>query len=485
MQYLKIENVGVCPTEGFTIFGASSKNESHDPKLIGTFGSGAKHGISLALRQGLMPIVYCGKVRLQFYTKPLTVKGVGGETVHQQLCVKINGQTEDGRTVNQDRDLDHTLSYGNKDWNEIALALREFVSNAIDACVEQGLSHDSMSVELVEENQVRAKGGTTRIFVPATMDVIRFHSQIGKWFLHFSEPQNMENKILFKRDRNCVDADGQKKSSAVIYRRGVRVREFVSSQVPSLFDYNIPDLPIDESRTIDDWKARFECGQALAKTEDPNVARLMFEKLLNRETCWELEQDGFSLTYCSNFDSKTKDLWQNAFFAICGKDAVLTSSALESRCKEKGYLPIVLANNQSGVLKFFKELGIRCDTDVLTVNDLQGRKILPPSVAVSQALNYVWDKLESIDMLYNRPKPDVRCFKQMTEASSITFGYWLDGVVYINEDISQAYNNSLMDTMVEEVAHHITKATDGSRDFANFLIRMSVELAKKSDSSNQ
>ena len=128
-----------------------------------------------------------------------------------------------------------------------------------------------------------------------------------------------------------------------------------------------------------------------------------------------------------------------------------------------------------------RAIAIRSDVDVLSANDLNGRKIFAPSIAVTQALNWVWDKLEQIDMTYNRPKPEVRCFKQMTESSSMTFGYWLDGTVYINEDVSQNTNNSLMDTVVEEVAHHITKATDGSRDFANFLIRMSVELAKASD----
>ena len=481
MQYLKIENVGVCPTEGFTIFGASSKNETTDPNIIGTFGSGAKHGISLALRQGLMPIVYCGKTRLAFYTKPLKIKGVAGEAVHQQLCVKISGHTEDNKTINQDRELDHTLSYGNKDWSELSLALREFVSNAIDACYEQGLSQDCMSVELVEENQVRAKGGTTRIFVPATMDVVRFHQEIGKWFLHFSEPQNMETKLLFKKDRNCVDSSGNKKSTAVIYRRGVRVREFTSSNVPSLFDYNIPDLSIDESRTIDDWKAKFECGQALAQAEDPTVPTLIFQKLAKEETCWELEQDGFALTYNIPDKLNKQQMWHNAFYAVCGKNAVLTTSALADRVKEKGYIPVILSNNHNGFMKFLKELSIRSDVDVLSANDLNGRKIFAPSIAVTQALNWVWDKLEQIDMTYNRPKPEVRCFKQMTESSSMTFGYWLDGTVYINEDVSQNTNNSLMDTVVDEVAHHITKATAGSRDFANFLIRMSVELAKASD----
>ena len=223
MQYLKIENVGVCPPEGFTIFGATSKEDSSNPQIIGTFGSGAKHGVSLALRQGLLPVVYCGKLRLAFYTKPLKVKGVAGEKSHQQLCVKISGSSEDGRSVNQDKELDHTLSYGNKDWGELALALREFVSNALDACAEQGISNSNMSVELVDENQVRAKAGTTRIFVPANMDVMKFYNEIDKWFLHFKEKDNIDKKILFKNDRNTPDKFGVVTNNAVIYRRGVRV----------------------------------------------------------------------------------------------------------------------------------------------------------------------------------------------------------------------------------------------------------------------
>jgi hypothetical protein len=477
MQYLKIENTGVCPTEGFTIFGASSKNDTPDSKIIGTFGSGAKHGIALALRQGLMPIIYCGKTKLAFYTKPLVIKGVKGETNHQQLCVKITGQTEDGKSVNQDKELDHTLSYGNKDWEELSLALREFVSNAIDASYEQGLDHKNVEIELVEENQVRAKAGSTRIFVPTTIDVVRFYQEINKWFLHFSSDADLECEILSKADRNCVDRFGSQNHSAVIYRRGVRVREFVSSTLPSLFDYNIKNLPIDESRTIDDWKARFECASALARTTNTTVMKKIFGSLLQRHKCWELEHDGFSM--CYRIPKDNMELWQKAFRDVCGEKAVVCHQLLSDRVEEKGYVPIVLSDKQAGVYRFFSEIKLPSDASVLTENDKKGRKIIPATEAVHAAFDFVWKALSDADLLYNRDKPKLFCFKQMTEASATTLGYWVNDEIYINEDISQAESNSLLDTIMEEVAHHVTRATDGSRDFANYLIRASMTFAKK------
>jgi hypothetical protein len=98
---------------------------------------------------------------------------------------------------------------------------------------------------------------------------------------------------------------------------------------------------------------------------------------------------------------------------------------------------------------------------------------------VHAAFDFVWQALSDADLLYNRDKPKLFCFKQMTEASATTLGYWVNDEIYINEDISQAESNSLLDTIMEEVAHHVTRATDGSRDFANYLIRASMTFAKK------
>ena len=64
--YLKIENPGVCPTEGFILLGATSKRlaDNDSPFTIGQFGSGNKHAVNVLLRAKLYPIVFCGNHRL-------------------------------------------------------------------------------------------------------------------------------------------------------------------------------------------------------------------------------------------------------------------------------------------------------------------------------------------------------------------------------------------------------------------------------------
>src|SRR5271157_5185588 len=117
-------------------------------------------------------------------------------------------------------------------------------------------------VELVPEDKVRAKRGCTRVFVPAdNEEVIRFFANLGKWFLHFSEPDAITQAILTKKSRN-LDADCH---TAVIYRRGVRVREIEACSAESLFDYNLNDLRVDESRNVDDYQCRNAATKAMAK----------------------------------------------------------------------------------------------------------------------------------------------------------------------------------------------------------------------------
>ena len=69
------------------------------------------------------------------------------------------------------------------------------------------------------------------------------------------------------------------RKAAVIYRRGVRVREFESSDQESLFDYNLNDLTIDESRKASDWDVKHHCGKALANA-DKEILAMLFDRLL-------------------------------------------------------------------------------------------------------------------------------------------------------------------------------------------------------------
>ena len=230
--YLKIENPGVCPVEGFILLGATSKRlaDNDSQYTIGTFGSGAKHGVNVLLRAKLFPVVFCGNHRLEFGTKPGKMKALEGEAAYNRVVVKHGGTDEEGKSVSYTEDLSMSDEYGILDWSHLGMAFREFVSNSIDAAIAVNRQAngtvkwpwDGVKVELVPEEKVRAKRGWTRVFVPAdNEEVIRFFANLGKWFLHFSEPESITGTILPKKSRN-LDPECH---TAVIYRRGVRVRE--------------------------------------------------------------------------------------------------------------------------------------------------------------------------------------------------------------------------------------------------------------------
>ena len=160
----------------------------------------------------------------------------------------------------------------------MGMAFREFVSNAIDAAIAVNRQAngnvkwpwDGVKVELVPEEKVRAKRGFTRVFVPAdNEEIIRFFANLGKWFLHFSEPEAITQAILAKKSRNLDPAC----RTAVIYRRGVRVREIEQYSIESLFDYNLNDLRVDESRNVDDYQCRNAAARAMAKAPPKSLPR--------------------------------------------------------------------------------------------------------------------------------------------------------------------------------------------------------------------
>ena len=469
MQYLMIKNPGCAPIEGYTMFGATTKRDSTDPRIIGTFGSGNKHGIALAIRQLVPPIIFTGDTRIEFYSKPLRVQGVAGESFSQQLCVKLTNGEE-----STTKELNHTLEYGAKDWKDIDFALREFISNAIDACYEQGLSHEDVKIALVEENEIKSESGYTKVYIPANAAVVNFYLHINKWFLHFSEPELLTQKIFPKRNRNQSTA-----GNAVIYRRGVLVREFsVKTPAASLFDYNLDDLLLNESRDSSDWDVKWYAAQAL-KDASENVVCNFVMHFMQGDLHWEHTFDGSSLV--NHYDSTTTiekryKLWNQAIEKVCGDKYCTTIPHLQNVVINKGYKAFVV--NES-YYKFFAHLGLRSDTIVLSDDDINHRQSMPPTSAVKDCLNALWNHIKALELDYGRPKPDIKCFRMMTSGGATTMGFWKDDTVSINMDIAENVSDSLRDTMLEELAHHVTKATDGSRDFANWLIMFSVENYKK------
>lgn len=480
--YLKIENPGVCPPEGFTVLGVSLADTSTNNGVIGQFGSGNKHGVAVCLRHGLSPVVFAGTLKMEFATKPQTVSDGLATKDFGRVFVKYGGtDPATGASRSSTEDLGFVLEYGRQDWQEVALALREFVSNAIDRSIRELGDWSGVKVEVVEENRVRAKAGFTRVFVPMNGEVFDFYSNLGRWFLHFSEPDMLGRAILPKRNRNLGD-----RRAAVIYRRGVRVREFEASDTESLFDYNLNDLNIDESRRCSDWQVKHYCGRALARADRQTLA-VLFDRLINSDRpAWEFGFDTFALqpTYKDDGEEEQGKTWQDAFLQVAGEDAVLTGKGSVEQLRRKGYTPVPAPEN---LVHAAEQWGMPSPSRVLSLDEMSGREVSDPTPDAQAAVDLVWELLEGTGLTNGRAKPPVKVFTSILDAGSKLNGYYRDGTVFLNEDLGgtasivagrQALSHLLVKVALEEVAHHVTQATDNSRDFQDFLLELAVRLGR-------
>lgn len=528
--YLKIENPGVAPVEAFTLLGASTKRgEDASSATIGKYGSGNKHGVATLLRHGLPPIVYPGKLCLNFATRSQVMDDGLKTTEFARVVVKYGGTDLDGKSRTRTEDLGYVLEYGASDWTTVDLALREFVSNSIDRAVEEGEvtfvqsyleSHPTCSyklnegdsqdqkeakyeiqdalalyrttardyknvkIEVVNENQVRAAvgGGTTRVFVPMNEDVLRFFNDLGKWFLHFSEPESLGKSILPKKNRNL----GNRKA-AVIYRRGVRVREFESSDVPSLFDYNLDRLEMDEARKVDDWRVRFSAARALRDGSKEQVAVLM-QSFVSGEKFWEHDFDTYGLE-ADQYDSTAtiaarSTVWTSAFRGIAGEEGVLSTPDGGQQAARKGY------NVVKAPLAFVKaagQYGVKTPDKVLTQDDREGREVIDATPDSHAVVDLVWQAVIANGMTNGKDRPSVKTFRKVMEGGSQTLGFYRDGTVYFNADIAgygslevgqHALSQQLIVTALEEIAHHVTQSVDFVRDFQDYILNFAVKLLK-------
>jgi len=198
VMFLCIQNPGVAPVEGFTLLGVSTTRDCGVEGTIGQFGSGNKHAINVLLRAGLKVIVYCGKTRLDFQTRDEEVDdGIVRKPIKRVVC-KLGGTST--RTI----DLGWVLDFGAIDWTDLGMALREFISNAVDRTIREengafipAMLDGRLAVAPVCDEKAKAKDGYTRVYVEINDGVQRYYDELPKRFLHFShDPSQLGRSFL-------------------------------------------------------------------------------------------------------------------------------------------------------------------------------------------------------------------------------------------------------------------------------------------------
>lgn len=469
---LLIQNKGICPETAFTLIG-SSGSRSND-SLIGQFGSGAKLAIVTLLRAGKKVTVYCGKTRMEFKTKTIVINDGLEERREERVYVQYGG------TSKRKEDLGWTLGMGELDWEcNLDMAIREFVANAIDRTnkehqyndgdtVRQAFVDRDLAIEVVPDSYQRAQDGYTRVFIDACDKCQEYVDNIHMKFLHFG------NTDLGRR---IIPKVNPAKKKAQIYYNGVFVTE-LSHSPDSLRDYNFTgdQLKIDESRNLDEFRARAAIGK-LYKDGSVDDLVVLFTALSRGEACLETGLDSYYIKSNSweSGNEQRRSRWQEAWERVngnavaCGHDQGLVAEF----ARKKGYKYSII--EATAMLDVVRDYGIKGVSDVLTDNERKGRTITAPTFEAIDALNTVWAWITATDLIDTEKcqKPTVKGFDEITDAESECWGFYKPGepVIYIRNDCGGEY---LLETVLEEVTHYVTGAQDGSRDMQNFLMRLFI-----------
>lgn len=456
-----IENPGTSPPEHFTMFGASDAGGSN---AIGQFGSGVKHGILTLLRHGLSPSIFIGLTRLTFFRRPLEIAGQNGQPQYR-ICVRYQGKLPNGKSKNCVEELSYTAAYGAVDWTTPEMALREFVSNALDSVIKADRPYTDVRITNIRDpGMVRARDGYTRVFVPATPTIKKFFDRIGDWFLHFSADPSQVNQLLLPKASRNFDSEGP-----VVYRRGVRVREL--SGPPSVYDYNFHDVAIDECRNSDEYALRHRCGRAAAtELTDDQLISLLRRMANDNPEVWESQISQYTLMYELSAD-RAADCFKRAF----GENAVLVlSPKMAERVAERGYVPIQLPSGWRD--RFNVAPAMRSESTVLDQTTLRDMLRVPAPPVVVEVVSAVWEKLRRVRIVdEDRATPGVFCFSQQTSDGASAHGIALDNEIGINIDhCSSGPTAYLVGIVLEYLLRTALGYSDCSRDMQNTLCSVAV-----------
>lgn len=99
----------------------------------------------------------------------------------------------------------------------------------------------------------------------------------------------------------------------------------------------------------------------------------------------------------------------------------------------------------------------------------------PATDYMYEALDEVWNLIDGLDMLNGKSKPVLKAFTPIMNGESQTLGMYKNGTVYIHTDC-RTMCPMLLKIMLEEVSHHVTGATDISRDLQDYLLRITTKV---------
>lgn len=316
-ERLLIESRGVVDLRLLELLGATTKDGK---STIGLFGTGAKYAIALALRRGIDLHVFAGGRHLQFMQKKEKIRGEEFGRI-----VFVSGSKTYRTSM--------TTGMGNQEWTTDWQVFREFVSNAMDEkdfrLARVGEGH--------AETLMEGKNGHTRIYLTMTDELSDI---LGNLQQYVRPGGAVESSPL----GSILPSIGSK---CRVYKKGIFVREL---DAPGLFDYDLADLRLTESRSADTWNVQWEIRRLLSSLSVETRGRVL--QGLDQATREKRRVVEADMTF-SDWDDADKKKWAEAFNSQYGDQGVLCvdSEVVTESVSSLGHTPVTLPEKVAHVLR--------------------------------------------------------------------------------------------------------------------------------------
>lgn len=445
--HLLFQNRGELPLWGIRLLGLSVKSEDK----IGRFGTGLKEAIAQMVRGGLSPIIFSGDCRIDFGVVDVDSMG------HPEICFRLSRPM--GRYKEDEWHPTNLHSnFGQHDWNDEWMALREIACNAIDASGVEDFVHT------VTHDEPKGVRGSTRVYVPATPRMLRAYAQLGDRLLMISPRE----ELLEVPVAAAVVLKKQEAGPAQIFHRGVWVQSV--GTVDSIYDYALNTLKLNESRSADVYSINNYIAACIVRASKPMAFNMLQRFLKSSEACHEI-----SLMHICRYIANVGEGegWYRAFFELFGENAVICPNerTIVNSILNKGkYKPVLCSNESLGAM--LAACGVPDHRSVLTEEETESEIISDPDVSLQEEFDCLLNKFyNNFTLTYAMERPKLKLFES---AVRNRLGYYKNGVCYLNKKIIGSQEQRV--TMIEEICHHFSGAPDESRSFQNYLLSVINEL---------
>ena len=422
-----IENGGELDSSSLILLGASTKR--NDDSKIGFFGSGNKYAIATLIRENVPFRIFSGEKEISISTGGVNFRNVQFEQIFIDGCP-----------------TSLTTDMG-PEWKEW-MAIREWVSNSID--------EGNSVINKNYDGDVIGKRGVTRFYVqhvPAIKQVV------DNWNNMFAYDRT---DVLYSTDKGRMYSQNNRNESMLLFRKGIRAYE--SNTQKSLYQYDMNEFHINESRLIDNlYAAGFKVVEMLLKCNDKKIIRKIIENCTKRDN-YEVMYWEAALDYrwrAKNMLGEINEEWTNVL-----KERPLIVDGLADFYPDIAKKPHYLLNANLAMLA----------TEVL---DLHVYGISSNGEALAHKPTTITKKMEILlaDCLKFLKDTDyeVKYPIEIVEFNKTnTLGRAQNKTILLSEKVFSLGKKEIVSTIIEENEHLKTGFQDCTREFQNHFINLYI-----------